>query len=123
MTINHLPIAIIGAGPVGLAVAAHLTAKGEKFIIFESGNTVGSSILEWGHVRMFSPWQYNIDKKAKDLLEKTEWVSLNPDDIPNGKELVSEYLIPLSQLPDIQASLILDAKVVGVVKKGYISLG
>jgi 2-polyprenyl-6-methoxyphenol hydroxylase-like FAD-dependent oxidoreductase len=87
MNLNDLPIAIIGAGPVGLAAAAHLTAKGEKFIIFESGNTVGSSILEWGHVRMFSPWQYNIDKKAKDLLEKTGWVSPNPDDIPNGKEL------------------------------------
>jgi thioredoxin reductase len=118
MTINNLPIAIIGAGPIGLAVAAHLTAKGEKFIIFESGNTVGSSIMEWGHVRMFSPWQYNIDKKAKNLLEKTGWASPNLDDIPNGKELVHEYLIPLSQLPEIQASLILNAKVVGVVKKG-----
>jgi thioredoxin reductase len=118
MNFNELPIAIIGAGPVGLAAAAHLITKGEKFIIFESGNTVGSSILEWGHVRMFSPWEYNIDKKAKDLLDETGWVSPNPDDIPNGKELVHEYLIPLSQLPDLQTSLVLNAKVVGVAKKG-----
>lgn len=113
-----LPIAIIGAGPVGLAAAAHLLSKGEKFVLFESGASVGASILEWRHVRMFSPWQYNIDKKAKELLEKTGWVTPNPDDIPNGKELVNEYLIPLSHLPEIQENLVLNAKVVGVAKKG-----
>jgi thioredoxin reductase len=118
MNLNALPIAIIGAGPVGLAAAAHLITKGEKFVIFESGQTIGSSILEWGHVRMFSPWQYNIDKNAKSLLEKIGWVSPNSDDIPNGKELVNDYLIPLSQLPEIQANLVLNTKVVGVAKKG-----
>ncbi|HYK73157.1 MAG TPA: NAD(P)-binding domain-containing protein, partial [Pseudoneobacillus sp.] len=118
MNLNDLPIAIIGGGPVGLATAAHLISKGEKFIIFETGNTVGSSILEWGHVRMFSPWQYNIDKNAKELLEKTGWASPNSDVIPNGNELVNDYLIPLSQLPEIQDSLVLNAKVVGVAKKG-----
>jgi thioredoxin reductase len=118
MNLNELPIAIIGAGPVGLAAAAHLITKGEKFVIFESGETVGSSILEWGHVRMFSPWQYNMDKNAKSLLEKIGWVSPNPDDIPNGKELVNDYLIPLSQLPEIQVNLVLNTKVVGVAKKG-----
>lgn len=118
MNLNELPIAIIGAGPVGLAAAAQLIIKGEKFVIFESGEIVGSSILEWGHVRMFSPWQYNIDKNAKSLLEKIGWVSPNPDDIPYGKELVNDYLIPLSQLPKIQANLVLNTKVVGVAKKG-----
>jgi thioredoxin reductase len=123
MTINSnknltLPIAIIGAGPVGLATAAHLITKGEKFVLFESGETVGSSILEWGHVRMFSPWEYNMDKSAKALLEQTAWVSPNSDDIPNGDELVNKYLIPLSQLPIMQENLVLNAKVVGVAKKG-----
>jgi thioredoxin reductase len=118
MNLNALPIAIIGAGPVGLAAAAHLITKGEKFVIFESGETVGSSILEWGHVRMFSPWQYNMDKNAKSLLEKIGWVSPNLNDIPNGKELVNDYLIPLSRLPEIHGNLVLNAKVVGVAKKG-----
>ncbi|HLO12912.1 MAG TPA: NAD(P)/FAD-dependent oxidoreductase [Pseudoneobacillus sp.] len=116
--LRSLPIAIIGGGPVGLAAAAHLITKGEKFVIFESGDTVGSSILEWGHVRMFSPWQYNIDKNAKKLLEKTGWASPNPDDIPNGSELINNYLLPLSQLPEIQDSLVVNAKVVGLAKKG-----
>lgn len=116
--VDSLPIAIIGGGPIGLAAAAHLLSKGEKFVLFELGNTVGSSILEWGHVRMFSPWEYNMDESAKVLLEKTDWISPHPDDIPNGKELVNEYLIPLSQIPDIQVNLVMNAKVVGVAKKG-----
>ncbi|MFD2442665.1 NAD(P)/FAD-dependent oxidoreductase [Bacillus sp. CGMCC 1.16607] len=115
---SSLPIAIIGGGPVGLAAAAHLVIKGEKFVLFESGETIGSSILEWGHVRMFSPWQYNMDKSAKVLLEQTDWVAPNPDEIPNGKELVNKYLFPLSQLPEIQENIVLNAKVVGVAKKG-----
>lgn len=29
--LNQLPIAVIGAGPVGLAAAAHLVERGQKF--------------------------------------------------------------------------------------------
>ena len=32
-----LPVAIIGAGPIGLAAAAHLTIQKVPFIVFESG--------------------------------------------------------------------------------------
>lgn len=66
-THKELPIVVIGAGPVGLAAAAHLADKRERFILIESGDSVGSNILSWGHVRLFSPWQYNIDKIAKKL--------------------------------------------------------
>ena len=65
---NNLPIAIIGAGPVGLAAAAHLTLRNLPFIIFEAGNTVAANVLDWAHVRVFSPWKYNIDKAARQLL-------------------------------------------------------
>jgi cation diffusion facilitator CzcD-associated flavoprotein CzcO len=48
---THLPVAVIGAGPVGLAAAAHLLARGETPIIFEAGDTVDHSIRAWsaGH--------------------------------------------------------------------------
>ncbi len=113
-----LPVAIIGGGPVGLAAAAHLLKKGEKFIVLEAGDSVGSSMLEWGHVRMFSPWQYNIDQTAKELLEKSGWISPNQEALPTGRELVEEYLLPLSNLPEIKEKIILQAKVVGIAKKG-----
>ncbi|MGE7594586.1 NAD(P)-binding domain-containing protein [Peribacillus frigoritolerans] len=116
---NALPVAIIGGGPVGLAAAAHLIKKGEKFIVLEAGESVGSSILEWGHVRMFSPWQYNIDQAAKELLENAGWTSPDEEALPTGRELVEKYLLPFSNLPEIKEQIILQAKVVGVAKKAH----
>ncbi|WP_152983691.1 FAD-dependent oxidoreductase [Peribacillus muralis] len=116
---SALPVAIIGGGAVGLAAAAHLLKKGEKFIVLEAGDSVGSSMLEWGHVRMFSPWQYNIDKAAKELLENAGWASPNKEALPTGRELVEEYLLPLSNLPEIKERIMLQAKVVGVAKKAH----
>ncbi|MGG3559061.1 NAD(P)-binding domain-containing protein [Peribacillus frigoritolerans] len=115
-----LPVAIIGGGPVGLAAAAHLLKKGEKkFIVLEAGDSVGYSMLEWGHVRMFSPWKYNIDQTAKELLEKSGWTSPNQEVLPTGCELVEEYLFPLSNLPEMKEQIMLRAKVVGVAKKAH----
>ncbi|WP_397429081.1 FAD-dependent oxidoreductase [Peribacillus simplex] len=116
---STLPVAIIGGGPVGLAAAAHLLKKGEKFIVFEAGDSVGSSMLEWGHVRMFSPWQYNIDKAAKELLENAGWASPDEEALPTGRELVEEYLLPLSNLPEMKENIMLQAKVVGVAKRAH----
>jgi cation diffusion facilitator CzcD-associated flavoprotein CzcO len=93
-----LPVAIIGAGPVGLAAAAHLAARGEAFVVLESGACVGHSMLEWGHVRVFSPWRYNVDKVAGQLLQSTGWCHPTPDALPTGREVVEEYLTPLASL-------------------------
>lgn len=117
-SINNLPIVVIGAGPVGLAAAAHLADRGQKFILLESGPRVGSHVIEWGHVQLFSPWQYNVDKVAKKLLEKSGWNSPSADKLPTGKELVENYLEPLSKLPEIEPSLKLNSKVVSISKKG-----
>lgn len=46
MTIAKLSVVIIGAGPVGLAAAAQLVARGETPIVFEAGDGVGHSIRE-----------------------------------------------------------------------------
>ncbi|EMR4172370.1 FAD-dependent oxidoreductase, partial [Pseudomonas aeruginosa] len=75
MRINDHPVAIIGAGPVGLSAAAHLLDRGIPFVVFEAGDQSGASLNQWGHVRMFSPWGYNIDKKAGELLAQSGWVA------------------------------------------------
>lgn len=115
---KELPIAILGAGPVGLAAAAHLANSGERFILLESGDSVGSNILNWGHVRLFSPWQYNIDKMAKKILENHSWNAPVLDRLPLGSELVNEYLKPLANSPEIKPYLSLNTKVVSISKKG-----
>src|SRR3954464_8423821 len=40
-TPSRLPVAIIGAGPIGLAAAAHLLEKGETAIVLEAHTAVG----------------------------------------------------------------------------------
>ena len=88
------PVAIIGAGPVGLAAAAHLLERGEEPLVFESGPRVGHAVRQWSHVRMFSPWSYDIDPAARRLLDAAGWQPPAPDEIPTGGELVARYLEP-----------------------------
>jgi thioredoxin reductase len=114
MDTQNLPVVIIGAGPVGLATAAHLVRKGEQPLLFESGTTVGSSMLEWGHVRLFSPWRYVIDQRAQALLEEQGWQAPDPEGYPTGREVVEHYLLPLAQVPQIQQALRLHTRVTGV---------
>ncbi|WEK56329.1 MAG: NAD(P)-binding domain-containing protein [Candidatus Cohnella colombiensis] len=114
---RRLPVAIIGGGPVGLAAAAHLVAKGESFVLFEAASQVAGNIQQWSHVRLFSPWQYNIDKVAKKLLEIHGWKAPKDTDLPTGDELVKQYLDPLSKLPQIKPYVHYDARVVDVGRK------
>ncbi len=113
------PVAVIGAGPIGLATAAHLIARGETPIVFEAGSTVGASMLEWGHVRLFSPWQYTVDAAAGSLLEKSGWRSPAPEAYPTGRDIVEQYLAPLAALPQIRPHLRLQTLVVSVSRKGF----
>jgi len=115
---HNLPIAIIGAGPVGLAAAAHLVERNIPFILFEASFSVGNNMLSWGHVRVFSPWRYNIDKAAENLLKKTGWTSPNKDELPTGRALVEDYFIPLSNHPKIKPFIQLNTKVLSVGRKG-----
>ncbi|PFN04524.1 FAD-dependent oxidoreductase [Bacillus cereus] len=115
--LKQLPIAIIGGGPVGLAAAAHLAKRGESFILLEAGENIGSNILTWGHVRLFSPWQYNIDKEALSLLEKHGWESPDLNVLPTGKEIVEQYLQPLANLPEILPYIHLNTKVLSIGRK------
>ena len=93
---NELPVIILGAGPVGLAAAAYLTEQDITSVVLEAGSSVGASITQWGHTRLFSPWQYNIDDAARRLLERAEWSAPDPDVLPTGNELIQQYLEPLA---------------------------
>lgn len=115
---NQLPVVIIGAGPVGLAAAAHLVEYDLPFVILEKGESVGSNILEWGHVQLFSPWEYNTNQAATKLLSETEWQHPDKDKLPTGQELVNEYLKPLSQLQVMQENILFNSEVVAVTKDG-----
>lgn len=120
---SELPVAVIGAGPVGLAAAARLIERGIAPIVFEKGDSVGASVLEWGHVRVFSPWKYNIDDAARTLLDDAGWSAPDPDYLPNGREIVDGYLTPLSEVPDVAQGLKLGATVTAITRKGLSKVG
>jgi thioredoxin reductase len=118
MTSSPLPVAVIGAGPVGLAAAAHLVARGIEPVIFEAGDAVGASVREWGHVRVFSPWAFNIDPAAEAMLVTAGWRAPAADGYPTGSEIVERYLEPLASLPAISERLHLGARVLAVTRAG-----
>lgn len=60
---EDLPVVVIGTGPVGLAAAARLFERGIRPLILERGLGAGATVESWGHVRVFSPWAYNIDAR------------------------------------------------------------
>jgi NADPH-dependent 2,4-dienoyl-CoA reductase/sulfur reductase-like enzyme len=117
---SPLPVAVIGAGPVGLAAAAHLLAQGEDPIVFEAGSAAGANVLAWGHVRLFSPWRYMVDSAARELLTAADdWIEPDPEAYPTGRELVEGYLAPLAALPAVRSRLRLNARVIQVTRDGF----
>ncbi|MFF2318231.1 FAD-dependent oxidoreductase [Arthrobacter sp. NPDC058097] len=115
---KNFPVAVIGAGPVGLAAAAHLLERGLEPLVFEAGPTVGAAIEQWRHIRLFSPWRYNLDAAALRLLEASGWKSPRLTALPYGGELVDNYLAPLAALPEIASRLQTGARVVAVTRQG-----
>ena len=112
-----LPVAVIGAGPVGLAAAAHLLERGLTPLVLEAGDSPGAGMLRWAHVRMFSPWEFNVDRAARKLLERQQWQAPDPALFPTGGEVVESYLKPLAATPDLRPHLRFGARVVAVTRQ------
>ncbi|CAM3842060.1 FAD dependent oxidoreductase domain-containing protein [Kibdelosporangium persicum] len=81
---NEFPVVVVGAGPVGLAAAAHVLERGLKPLVLEAGPVAGSAVTRWNHVRLFSPWSELVDPAAARLLEPTGWQRPDGDKYPTG---------------------------------------
>jgi hypothetical protein len=115
---DTLPIVVIGAGPVGLAAAAHLVDRGLELLVLEVGGSAGASIQQWGHVRMFSPWRYLVDPVVRKILEGEGWTMPEDEALPTGAELVDGLLTPLSQTPALAPHIRYGHRVVSVSRLG-----
>lgn len=113
---SQLPIAIIGAGPVGLAAAARAVERKLDFVLIETGPRVASALRDWGHVRVFSPWAYNIDEAAHALLKAINWMAPKPTALPSGREIIENYLEPLAAHPAIAPNIRLNARVTSIAR-------
>lgn len=99
-----LPVVVIGAGPQGLAAAAHLLERGLTPLVLEQGEGVAAAVAQWGHVRLFSAWDELVDPAAARLLAPTGW-SAPPEahptqGYPTGAAWIEQYLAPLAAALD-----------------------
>jgi Pyridine nucleotide-disulphide oxidoreductase len=111
-----LPVVVIGAGPVGLAAAAHLLDRGLEPLVLEAGSRVGANLAQWRHVRLFSPWCLALDPVSVRLLERAGWTGPDPDALPTGADLLERYLAPLAAVPTLASRIRLNTRVVAVAR-------
>jgi hypothetical protein len=114
-----LPVAVLGAGPVGLAALAKLVERGIPCVLLEAADTVGANLLDFGHVRLFSPWRYNVDPTMAGMLGRQGWTPPPQDELPLAREIVDRVLKPFAALADIAPRIRLQTKVVAVTREGY----
>lgn len=112
-------VAIIGAGPVGLAAAAHVLERGMSPIVLEAGPEAGHAVRQWQHVQLFSPREYNVDKAAARLLAPTGWNSPDPQSYPTGGELLERYLTPLATRTPLRETIRTSSRVTAISRVGF----
>lgn len=119
---NSYPVVVIGAGPIGLAAAAHLLERNLDVRVLEAGASAGAAMQAWGHIKLFSTWRYNIDAASRRLLETTTdtytatWEAPRETKLPTGADMVNEYLAPLSEHPELAPRISYGYRVTNVTR-------
>lgn len=94
-------VAVIGAGPIGLAAAASATERGFDVTVFEAGE-IGASLRKWGATRFFTPLSMNVHRGVAD------------QSILTGPEYVERVLLPLAARLNVRTN----TRVVSVSRRG-----
>ncbi len=113
---SDLPVVVIGAGPAGLAAAAHLVERDIEPLVLEAGPAAGSAVREWSHVRLFSTWAEIVDPAAEKLLAPTGWTAPDGALYPSGGDWAEQYLQPLADV--LGDKVRTGARVTGVSRLG-----
>ena len=116
MSENMLPVVVVGAGPVGLAAAAHLLDRGLEPLVLEAGEQAGAQVREWHNVRLFSRWAEVIDPVAEKLLAPTGWTHPDPETYATGQQWAQRYLQPLAEV--LGSRVRFGTRVSGVARRG-----
>ena len=116
---DELPVAVIGTGPTGLAATAQLLERGMVPLVLEAADTIGASLLDFGHVQLFSPWRYNVDPAMARMLAAHGWQAPDPDELPLARDIVERMLKPFAALPQVNARIRLRHRVVAVTRDGF----
>jgi thioredoxin reductase len=94
-------LAVVGAGPIGLAAASGALDRGFDVTVFEGGE-VGASLRTWGATRFFTPLRMNIHRTIDD------------DSLLTGPEYVDRILLPLAAKLNVKTN----TTVVSIIRRG-----
>ena len=83
------------------------------------GPGVASHLESYRHVKLFSPWRYNIDPAARRLLEANGWTPPAQDELPTAGDVVDRYLGPLAALPPIANAVRFSNRVQDISREGF----
>ncbi|TXT37241.1 MAG: putative secreted protein [Planctomycetota bacterium] len=114
-------IAIIGAGPIGLEAALLARQLGHDVQVFEKGR-VAENILDWGHVRLFSPFGMNSSEWGRGALTRVFGRGALPreEELLTGLELAERYLIPISQLVELEGRIHEQSQVLSINRRHFL---
>lgn len=91
-------VAVVGAGPIGLEAALRCRLCGLAVTVYEQGE-VGEYLQQWGHVRLFTPWGWNVTPLGLQVLQqeypRRQWPSA--EHLLTGWQYREEYLLPLAE--------------------------
>ncbi|WP_158545345.1 FAD-dependent oxidoreductase [Bremerella cremea] len=114
-------IVIVGAGPIGIEAALYARFLGYEVTIFDS-QEVGSHLLQWGRVPMFTPFGMNSTPLGLSALAaQDEGYSAPAEDaILTGSEFVEQYLLPLAETDLVVDGLKLQHEVISIARKSHL---
>lgn len=106
-------VIVLGGGPIGVEAALAAAKQGFDVELFEAG-ALGAHVLQWGHVRFFSPWRLNRSALGAASLAARGVTLEDAEVFPTGQEFVSQYLVPLSEDPSLAGRVHVGTRVLGV---------
>jgi 2-polyprenyl-6-methoxyphenol hydroxylase-like FAD-dependent oxidoreductase len=120
MTEGKPHIAVLGAGPIGLEVALAAAERGWPFTLYEGAPSVAAHVRDWGHVRLFTPWEMNVSDRMRHALERAGEDVPSGNDLPTGSQVAERLYEPVAALPEMQPRLRLGTRVLGVAREGLL---
>jgi len=112
-------IAILGAGPTGIEAALTAAGSGRPFVLFEASPGAAGHLRQWGHVRLFTPWDLSVSPRVRRRLEAAGIEVPAGAECPTGHEL-ADVLDRVAALPDLAPHIHFGSRVLAVGRDGLL---
>lgn len=107
-------VAVIGAGPIGIAAAIEAAGRGHEVTLLEREEP-GASLRAWGRTRFFTPFSMNVSARMRELLGAH---APEDDVLMTGPEFVERVLEPLTRSEPLRGRIRSGHRVVAISRRG-----